>query len=354
MPDSSILANRYDFVYLFEVRDGNPNGDPDAGNQPRIDPETGHGLITDVCLKRKVRNFIAIAKDDEAGYGIYVKERGILANEQRRAYHALHLEPGDRPQESARKWMCQTFFDIRAFGAVMTTGKTEEGEAKKPGRSKAKAALGAEEASTLPSPEAAQELPKPAGKPKTRQWNCGQVRGPVQLTFARSVSRILSLEHAITRCALTNAGDTGRESTGDDEKAATLQMGRKMTIPYALYRVHGFISPHLAEDTRFTETDLSLFWRALCQMFDHDRSASRGQMAVRGLYVFRHASKLGNAPAHILQERVVARFKDATKVARSFEDFVVTVNREGMPNGVELIEYDCSKFAGEPVIIPVR
>lgn len=352
MANSTILANRYDFVYLFEVRDGNPNGDPDAGNQPRIDPETGEGLVTDVCLKRKVRNFVTIAKGNEPGYEIYVKERGILANEQKRAYQALNLEPGDRPNESARKWMCQTFFDIRCFGAVMTTGKTEEGEIKKTGRSKTKAAPGTEATPTESVPEISQESVKPVGKTKTRQWNCGQVRGPVQLSFGRSVLGILSLEHAITRCALTNAGDTGRESSGDDEKAATLQMGRKMTIPYALDRVHGFISPHLAEDTKFTEADLSLFWRALCQMFDHDRSASRGQMAARGLYVFKHAGKLGNAPAHILQERIAAKIKDGTKVARSFLDFIVTVDREGLPNGVELIEYDCSQFADEPVIIP--
>lgn len=355
MSNSPILANRYDFVYLFEIRDGNPNGDPDAGNQPRIDPETGHGLVTDVCLKRKVRNFITIAKGDDAGYEIYVKERGILANQQRRAYQALQLEPGDRPNESARKWMCQTFFDIRTFGAVMTTGKREEAETRKAPRGKASRAEPAVEVSSgeMPTP-AAPETPKPGSRTKARQWSCGQVRGPIQLTFARSIVPILSLEHAITRCALTNAGDTGRESSGDDEKAATLQMGRKMTIPYALYRVHGFISPHLAEDTKFTESDLSLFWRALCQMFDHDRSASRGQMAARGLYVFKHAGKLGNAPAHVLQERVAAKIKDGTKVARSFADFVVTVNREGLPNGIELIQYDCSQFADEPVIIPAK
>jgi CRISPR-associated protein Csd2 len=353
MPESPTLTNRYDFVYLFEVRDGNPNGDPDAGNQPRIDPETGHGLITDVCLKRKVRNFVAIARSGEAGYDIYVKERGILANEQRRAYQTLNLEPGDRPNEKARAWMCRTYFDIRAFGAVMTTGKTDESEAKKPGRGKApRTDVATEELTAVSSTDAARETAKTAGKTKAKQWNCGQVRGPVQFTFARSIVPILSLEHAITRCALTNAGDTGRESTGDDEKAATLQMGRKMTIPYALYRAHGFISPHQAADTGFTEADLAVLWRALCQMFDHDRSATRGQMAARGLYVFKHGSKLGNAPAHVLQSRVTVRLKGGVKAPRSFsEGYTVAVDSYSLPAGVELIEYDCSSFADVPVVV---
>jgi CRISPR-associated protein Csd2 len=333
MPDNNIITNRYDFVYLFEVRDGNPNGDPDAGNQPRIDPETGHGLVTDVCLKRKIRNFVSIAmrgtnSEPQAGYDIYVKERGILANEQRRAYQAHNGEfkAGESPNDKARAWMCQTFYDIRAFGAVMTTGKIE-GEDKK----KYKDII--------------------EGKAKKPQWNCGQVRGPVQLTFARSITPILSLEHAITRCALTNASDTGRESTGEDEKAATLQMGRKMTVPYALYRAHGFVSANLAEDTRFSEADLALLWRALCQMYEHDRSATRGQMAARGLYVFKHSSKLGNAPAHVLQARVSVKLKDGVIVARSFDDFLVTVDRAGLPSTVELLEYDCSQFADVPLLV---
>lgn len=350
MSNSPVLSNRYDFVYLFEVRDGNPNGDPDAGNQPRIDPETGDGLVTDVCLKRKVRNFVAMAQGDAAGHDIYVKDRGILAHEQRKAYQTLNLEPGDRPNEQARKWMCQTYYDVRAFGAVMTTGKTEEPDAKKPARAK-KGEAPAEGAAQEGAPEAA----KPAGRTKARQWNCGQVRGPIQLPFARSVTPILSLEHAITRCALTNAGDTGRESAdGDDGKAATLQMGRKMTVPYALYRAHGFVTPHFAADTGFTEADLAVFWRALCQMFDQDRSATRGQMVARGLYVFKHASKLGNAPAHVLQARIRTAKREGVKAARSFDDYSVTVQRAGLPAGVELIEYDCNQFADEPVVVSAR
>jgi CRISPR-associated protein Csd2 len=348
MSDSPVLTHRYDFVYLFEVRDGNPNGDPDAGNQPRIDPETGHGLVTDVCLKRKVRSFVALARGDAPGYDIYVKDRGILANEQRKAYQALKLEPGDRPNEKAREWMCKTYFDVRAFGAVMTTGKTDDSDGKRPVRSK-RGESPAEGAA--PEAESAGEASRTASKPKARQWNCGQVRGPIQLTFARSVAPILSLEHAITRCALTNAGDTGRESSGEDEKAATLQMGRKMTVPYAIYRAHGFITPHFAADTGFSEADLSLFWRSLCQMFDQDRSATRGQMAARGVYVFKHASKLGNAPAHVLQGRVRAALRQGVKAARSFDDYVVTVDRTGLPAGVDLIEYDCNQFADEPIVV---
>lgn len=346
---STTITHRYDFVYLFDVTDGNPNGDPDAGNQPRLDPETGEGLVTDVCIKRKVRNFVSITKRNGdatlSGYDIYVKERGILANEQRRAYEAVKAEPGDRPNEMARKWMCQTFFDIRAFGAVMTTGKVEDGEAKKPARQAKQRPEGGEE--EQPAAE-----PARSRKPKTRQWNCGQVRGPVQLTFARSVLPILSLEHAITRCALTNASDTGREAgEGDDGKAATLQMGRKMTVPYALYRCHGFVSPHLAADTGFAQPDLDLLWRALTQMFEHDRSATRGQMSARGLYVFKHQSALGNAPSHRLQ-RMVRVERTGSGPVRSFADFTVSVpGKADLPAGVELLTFDCDSFAADPVVV---
>jgi CRISPR-associated protein Csd2 len=324
---SPIISNRYDFVYLFDVASGNPNGDPDAGNQPRIDPETGEGLVTDVCLKRKVRNFVTIAKrtngTPEAGYDIYVKERGILAYEQRRAYveNPEGLKASDRPNEKARAWMCQTFYDIRTFGAVMTTGKIEGEEAKK-----------------------YKDYLDP--KVKKPQWNCGQVRGPVQLTFARSITPILALEHAITRVALTNATDIKRESAeGDDEKAASGQFGRKNTVPYALYRAHGFVSPHLAADTKFTEDDLKLLWRALASMFEHDRSATRGQMAARRLFVFKHDSLLGNAPAHVLFERVKVAQRDALKVARAFTDFAVTLADGALPAGVTLQQFDCDSLA---------
>jgi len=330
------LANRYEFVYLFDVADGNPNGDPDAGNAPRIDPETGQGLVTDVCLKRKVRNFVQLTHskrdgDDlvpEAGYEIYVKERGILANEQRRAYKALAKEPDNAPStvKAARAWMCEKFYDVRTFGAVMSTGKTGDEDAEpKPPKTK-----GADE----------KEKRRPSGPQKL--WNCGQVRGPIQLSFARSVDPILNLEHAITRVALTNPGDTKRgAAVGDDEaaEATSGQFGRKSTIPYALYRAHGFISPFLARDTGFTDADLDLFWEALQGMFDHDRSASRGQMAPRAVIVFKHDSALGNAPAHALLERVRVTHKangdrNATAPPRSFADYEVTVDEQALPEGV--------------------
>jgi CRISPR-associated protein Csd2 len=345
---NAVITNRYDFVYLFDVTAGNPNGDPDAGNQPRIDPETGEGLVTDVCLKRKVRNFVTIAKrtngEPEAGYDIYVKERGILANEQRRAYQALGLEPGDRPNEAARRWMCEQFYDVRAFGAVMTTGKVEETQEKK---TKARGTEKKED-----QPPAGKEADPGKAKKKLRQWNCGQVRGPVQLTFARSIGRILCLEHAITKCALTNATDTGRESGEEGEKAASGQMGRKNTVPYGLYRAHGFVSPHLAADTGFTEGDLELIWRALVGMFEHDRSATRGQMSARGLYVFRHASLLGNAPAHTLFGRVQVARREGVQVPRRFDDFSVTVADAALPTNVQLLRFDCDSLA-EPVPLVV-
>lgn len=353
-----VIQHRYDFVYLFDVTDGNPNGDPDAGNQPRIDPETGEGLVTDVCLKRKIRNYVTLAKRDEngpaAGYDIYVKERGILANEQRRAYEAVKAEPGDRPNELARDWMCQTFFDIRTFGAVMTTGKVDdaEGGGKKPPKKDAK--VEKPEADATDAPVAEGKKPAKGGK---KQWNCGQVRGPVQLTFARSAHRILSLEHAITRVALTNAGDTGRESSGEsDEKAASGQMGRKVTVPYGLYRAHGFISPQLAADTKFSDDDLALLWQSLIRMFEFDHSATRGQMTARGLYVFRHASPLGNAASHKLFERIkvaqIDEVRTGNRPIRSFTDFVpIKPDRSNLPTGVELIEYDCTQFADSPIIV---
>ncbi len=346
----SVIQNRYDFVYLFDVTDGNPNGDPDAGNQPRIDPETGDGLVTDVCIKRKIRNAVSLiqrSSENEPlpGFDIFVKERGILANEQKRAYAAIKAEPGDRANEQARQWMCQTFYDIRAFGAVMTTGKSDDSDssAKKPAKAKKGEAASEGEVS---------DSPKKTPKGKSKLWNCGQVRGPVQITFARSRGPILSLEHAITRCALTNAGDTGRESTGEEnEQAASGQMGRKMTIPYALYVAHGFVSPHLAADTGFTEADLGLLWKALTHMFEFDRSATRGQMSARGLYVFKHDSKLGNAASHALQGRVSVKRRDPSKPAREFGDFDVAVNRDGLPKGVELQVFDCEAFADMPTVV---
>ena len=314
------IANRSEFVLFFDVQDGNPNGDPDAGNAPRIDPETGQGLVTDVCLKRKVRNFVSLSQTEgdgaerryKPGYEIYVKDRGILALQQKRAYEALNKEPDNKTQtvKDARAWMCKTFFDVRTFGAVMSTGKAGDEDAEpKPER-------GARDAARK----------KPPGAQKL--WNCGQVRGPIQMSFSRSIDPILALEHAITRVALTNASDTrrGEATAGEAEtEASSGQFGRKATIPYALYRCHGFVSPFLARDTGFSRADLDLFWQALISMFEHDRSASRGLMAARKLIVFEHDSALGNHPAHKLFDRVACDRKKADGVtrprpARGFED----------------------------------
>jgi CRISPR-associated protein Csd2 len=293
---------RVEVVLLFDVLDGNPNGDPDAGNAPRVDPETGYGMVTDVCLKRKIRNFVAVTKQCQPPYDIYVKERGILAREQKKAYEAIKAEPLNRPNEEARAWMCATYFDVRTFGAVMTTGRAGAEEAAEPNGVKAK--------------------PKGAKK-ELKLWNCGQVRGPVQIGFARSQSRILSLEHAITRVALTNADDTDRAATAEagDEKAGSGQMGRKHTIPYALYRAHAFVSPFLAKDTGFGNDDYNLLLEALVHMFEHDRSAARGEMSVRGLSVFEHESALGNAPAHQLFDLIRVSGKESP---RSFTDYQVS------------------------------
>ncbi|HEX9826901.1 MAG TPA: type I-C CRISPR-associated protein Cas7/Csd2 [Flavobacteriaceae bacterium] len=281
------LDNRYDFVYLLDVKDGNPNGDPDAGNLPRVDAETGKGLITDVCLKRKVRNFIEMTKSTEQGYRIYVKEKAVLNNFHKEAYAAYKLKPEQKKlpknEQDARKvigWMCENFYDIRTFGAVMTT-----------------------------------------------EVNCGQVRGPVQLTFSRSIDPIISQEHSITRIAVTNEKDL--------EKVGT--MGRKFTVPYGLYVSHGFISAHLAQQTGFSNDDLELLFQALENMFEHDRSAARGEMTARGLYVFKHDSKLGNAPAHNLFERITAELKDKSTPPRAFTDYLISVDETNIPNGVKLI-----------------
>jgi CRISPR-associated protein Csd2 len=291
---TSPITHRYDFVLLFDVTNGNPNGDPDAGNSPRIDPETGHGLVSDVCLKRKIRNFVTLVRTQDGapaqGYDIYVKERAILNQQHQRAYTALGLKVEEKDsakkianQDAARQWMCQTFFDIRMFGAVMGT-----------------------------------------------EVNAGQVRGPVQIAFARSIDPIVSLEQAITRMAVTTEKESAKQEGGNRT------MGRKEIVPYALYRAHGFVSPHLAAQTGFSDADLELLCQALTLMFETDRSAARGEMSTRGLYVFAHDSALGNAPAHRLFERISVIKRDGTKPARRFEDYEVGVDRDGLPVGVEL------------------
>jgi len=293
----SAIANRYDFVLLFDVINGNPNGDPDAGNLPRIDAETGHGLVTDVALKRKVRNFVGLTKGEAPPFDIYIKEKAVLNRTHERAYIEVGAEEELKAEgkkrkgsadtvEKARKWICTNFYDVRTFGAVMSTGV-----------------------------------------------NCGQVRGPVQLTFARSVDPVITQEHAITRMAVATEAEAEKQQ-GDNRT-----MGRKFTVPYGLYRAHGFVSAHLAEQTGFTDEDLQLLWDSLINMFEHDRSAARGEMACRGLYVFKHDSKLGNAPAHALFEAIEIAPGDGTP-PRAFADYGgrITVNEAVLPGGVELLK----------------
>jgi CRISPR-associated protein Csd2 len=318
--DTSALENRYEFVLLFDVCNGNPNGDPDADNAPRVDPETGHGIVTDVCIKRKIRNFVTLTRDNKPPDNIYVKERGILANEQREAYQNAvpdKAKTGDnKPNEAARAWMCRNYFDIRAFGAVMTTGKAEmEDDAAKFAGKKSKG--------------------------DAKFWNCGQVRGPVQLSFGRSIDPILAIGHTITRVALTNATDSGQSAVvteNGDEKAASGQMGRKYAVPYALYRMHGFVSPFLAVDTGFSRRDMALLLNALQNMFSLDRSASRGEMEVRGLYLFEHSSKLGNAQAHRLFETIAI---PSVAAPRSFADYAVAAPKDGteVADGVTMWQF---------------
>lgn len=289
------MNNRYDFIYLFDVKDANPNGDPDAGNLPRVDAETGHGLLTDVCLKRKVRNFIQTtnptsqdqdAEGDAKGYDVYVREKAILNNQHGRAYKKLAIDPKTTEQpdrDNARKWMCQNFYDIRSFGAVMTTGV-----------------------------------------------NCGQVRGPVQLSFSRSIDPIVASEHSVTRCAVTTEKEAKAQS-GDNRT-----MGRKFTIPYALYRTHGFINPFLADQTGFDDNDLELFFNAMENAFQFDASAARpaGSMSPRALLVFKHDNQLGKAPSHVLFERLkITPFEKEPaadgKPPREFADYVPRITFDG-------------------------
>lgn len=298
------LTHRHDFVLLFDVKDGNPNGDPDAGNLPRLDAETGHGLVTDVSLKRKVRNFVSLAQSDQEKYRIFVREKAVLNQQIELAYSRSEKVQGamkawsdwqkdkkknPKPErhfeDIARDWMCENFYDVRCFGAVMSTGD-EDSESK---------------------------LRKTAG----------QVRGPVQMTFARSVEPIVALEHSITRMAVTNEKDLEKERT----------MGRKHTVPYGLYRSHGFVSSFLAKQTTFSAEDLELFYQALTQMFEHDRSAARGQMSTRGLYVFEHESELGNAPAHALFDRLVVAPTAPGTPARDFSAYVVTFDGQPLAPG---------------------
>lgn len=301
----SEITNRYDFMLVFDVKDGNPNGDPDAGNLPRVDAETGQGLVTDVCLKRKVRNYIQLTKGEEAGYDIFVKEKAILNNEIGGAYTKLGVDLTKPPADAAdgkkrnkegqgqggeiaraRQQMCRDYFDIRTFGAVMSTGA-----------------------------------------------NAGQVRGPVQLTFARSVDPVVTLEHSITRMAVATEAEA--EKQGGDNRT----MGRKNTVSYGLYVAYGFVSPALAKQTGFSQEDLEELWKALVGMFDQDHSAARGLMATEKLIVFKHETALGNAPSHRLFDLVQIARKPDVAVPRSFKDYeVVLPDRASLPAGVELID----------------
>ena len=320
MSTDKSLAHRYDFVLVFDVKDGNPNGDPDAGNMPRLDAESGHGLVTDVSLKRKVRNFVGLVKEQEERapiegekrFEIYVREKAILNHQNQRAYSALNLAVAQEESSEdaietvaidakkkkpakdkrkgsadevalARQWMCQNFFDVRTFGAVMSIGV-----------------------------------------------NCGQVRGPVQLTFARSVEPIVALEHSITRMAVATEGEAEKQQ-GDNRT-----MGRKHTVPYGVYVAHGFVSSFLAKQTGFGEDDLELVFQALSQMFEHDRSAARGEMSTRGLYVFKHDSELGNAPAHALFDRLQVTPKEPGAVARNFDAYSVAFDGQSLAVGQSL------------------
>ena len=300
---SNVIKNRYDFVLLFDVKDGNPNGDPDAGNMPRMDPETGNGLVTDVCLKRKVRNYVQLIQGKAEGYDIFIKEKAVLNNLIGQAYHTLGVDltqsPVDKKDgkdrktkgeaqgsevETGRIQMCKTYYDVRTFGAVLSTGP-----------------------------------------------NAGQVRGPVQLTFARSISQVVPMEHSITRMAVATEAEAEKQQ-GDNRT-----MGRKFTIPYGLYLSHGFVSPSFAEQTGFSDDDLNLFWKALNNMFDVDRSAARGEMSKRKLIVFKHDSKLGDAPAHALFDMVKVT-TDANPV-RNYSDYKITIpTRDQMPKGVTVID----------------
>lgn len=287
---SEPIRNRYDFVILFDVENGNPNGDPDAGNMPRVDPETGYGLVTDVCLKRKIRNYVETLKEDAPGYRIYIKDGVPLNRSDNEAIAALGIDGDLKAAKKStpdidrklRDWMCQNFFDIRTFGAVMTTF--------------VKGAL-----------------------------NCGQVRGPVQLGFARSVDPIIPQEVTITRVAITTEADAEKKGT---------EMGRKHIVPYGLYRAEGFVSANLARKTTgFSDEDLQLLWQAILNMFENDHSAARGKMAVRELIIFKHDSELGNAPSYKLFDAVTVARKDGIAVPRSYQDYTVTV-ADTLPEGV--------------------
>lgn len=289
---SEAIRNRYEFAIIFDVENGNPNGDPDAGNMPRVDPETGYGIVTDVCLKRKIRNYVEVVKEDEPGYGIYIKSGVPLVTSDKKAFEALNTNESevkklkkDNPEIDGkiRDFMCENFFDIRTFGAVMTTFVKAS-------------------------------------------FNCGQVRGPVQLSFARSVDPIFPQEITITRCAITTEADAEKN---------TNTMGNKFIVPYGLYVAEGYISANLARKvTGFSEDDLELLWNAIINMFEYDHAAARGKMAVRKLVIFKHDSELGNTPSYKLFDAIKIKRREDVKVARSYNDYEITISESEIPQGV--------------------
>lgn len=283
---SNAIDNRYEFVILFDVENGNPNGDPDAGNMPRVDSETGHGIVTDVCLKRKIRNYVELVKNDDPGNKIFIKE--VLNDKLEDAYLSSGLKKDKKADKdnviTAKNFMCENYYDVRTFGAVMSTG----------------------------------------------DYPCGVVRGPVQINFAKSIDPVVVQEITITRMAITNKKDASKGTT---------EMGKKSFVPYALYKAEGFISASLAQNvTGFSDEDLELLWEAIINMYEHDRSAARGKMTVRKLIVFKHEGVLGNAPSHILLDRIQVNRKDSEMPARSYSDYEIIINKENMPNGVEVYE----------------
>jgi CRISPR-associated protein Csd2 len=363
---SNPISNRYDFVLFFDVKDGNPNGDPDAGNLPRVDPETGHGLVTDVCLKRKVRNYVQMLKTGEASYDIYVKEKAVLGRAHVKAFKELGIQLGEEHKDLIPKevydWLDENGvveglsidFDEESKSYSLTIAADadkkeikdwlKEMKPSKPVKDAVNSIL-KDSKSRRPTTE---EVEQGRGK-MCRDYfdirtfggvlslksapNCGQVRGPVQFTFARSANQVVSLEHSITRMAVATEAEAEKQQ-GDNRT-----MGRKFTVPYGLYRCHGFISVPFALKTGFNENDLDLFWEALLNMFEHDRSAARGQMATRKLIVFKHDSALGNAHAHKLFELVkVKRSKDEAKPPRDFSDYIIEIDRESIPAGVTIEE----------------
>lgn len=359
------IKNRYDFVLVFDVKDGNPNGDPDAGNLPRIDPETGHGLVTDVCLKRKVRNYVQIIKEFNKPYDIYVKEKAVLGRAHFETFRELGINTGKESRKTVPTELTGAFTELMlpeglsfiesedARGGELIVAPDADKKVinewlkeEKPDKKIADIIKDALK-DAKPRRPTAEETSR--GREKMCQDfydirtfgavlalksapNCGQVRGPIQLTFGRSVEPVVTLEHSITRMAVATEAEAEKQQ-GDNRT-----MGRKNTVPYGVYVAHGFVSAHLAAQTGFNEDDLNLLWDALCSMFEHDRSAARGLMSTQKLIIFRHASALGNAPAHSLFKRVNLTRKDDSKPARDFSDYNLEINKENLPEGVNIIE----------------